>query len=372
MQPDIFWWIGFNAFVVLLLALDLGVFHRKAHEVKPKEAAIWSVVWVALSLLFNLFIYMEFGKKAGTEFLTGYLIEKSLSVDNLFVFVLIFTYFKVPARYQHRILFWGILGALVMRAGLIGIGSYLLTHFEWVIYIFGGFLVFTGIRMGLDKGHDVEVEHNPLLRLLRRKFPVTDTYHDQKFFVRQFGKVFITPMMVVLVLIESTDLLFALDSIPAIFAVTNDAFIVYTSNIFAILGLRALYFLLASVITKFSYLKYGLAVILVYIGVKMLLTFFHIEIDTAISLGVIASVLIVSAAASFLFPPKSPPDGPATIDEHEVQDLPTHIGPEEERQPLAAAQHAPDGAAADGHTGTAPVPGPEAERSETAAGSNAD
>lgn len=318
---DIFWWIGFNAFVVLLLALDLGVFHRKAHEVKPKEAAIWSVVWVALSLIFNLFIYLQFGQKAGTEFLTGYLIEKSLSVDNLFVFVLIFTYFKVPARYQHRILFWGILGALVMRATLIGVGSYLITNFEWVIYIFGGFLIFTGVRMALDQGHDVEVEHNPLLRLLRRKFPVTDTYHDQKFFVRQFGKVFITPMMVVLVLIESTDLLFALDSIPAIFAVTNDAFIVYTSNIFAILGLRALYFLLASVITKFAYLKYGLAIILVYIGVKMLLTFFHIEIDTVISLGVIAAVLSISAIASFLFPPKTQPEGPATIEEKSAEEL---------------------------------------------------
>lgn len=302
---NIWWWIGFNAFVLLLLALDLGVFHRKAHAVSTKEAAIWSAVWVALSLLFNLFLYLQWGAQFATEFLTGYLIEKSLSVDNLFVFVLIFSYFKVPPRYQHRILFWGILGALVMRASLIGIGAYLLANFHWVIYIFGGFLVFTGVKMALDKGHEIEPEHNPVLRILRKRFPVTETYHDQKFFVRQFGKTFITPMFIVLILIESTDLLFALDSIPAIFAVTKDTFIVYTSNIFAILGLRSLYFLLANVITKFYLLRYGLAFILVYIGVKMLLTFFSIEIDTVVSLTVIAAVLVGSSLLSILFPQKN-------------------------------------------------------------------
>ncbi len=304
MHHDIWWWIGFHILVIGLLALDLGVFHRDAHEVKPKEAAIWSVIWITLSLAFNLFIYLEWGAKAGTEFLTGYLIEKSLSVDNLFVFVLIFGYFKVPPRYQHRILFWGILGALFMRASLIGIGAFLLERFHWVIYIFGAFLVFTGIRMGLDKGHDVEVEHNPIIRLLRKRFPVTETYHDQKFVVKQFGKTFITPMLVVLVLIESTDLLFALDSIPAIFAITHDTYIVYTSNVFAILGLRALYFLLANVITKFYYLRFGLAFILVYIGVKMLLTFFDIHIDTVISLSIVGAVLVLSSLISILFPRK--------------------------------------------------------------------
>ena len=302
MHHGIGWWIGFHILVIGLLALDLGVFHRKAHEVKPKEAAIWSVVWITLSLLFNLFIYVEWGATAGTEFLTGYLIEKSLSVDNLFVFVLIFGYFKVPPRYQHRILFWGILGALFMRASLIGVGAFLLERFHWIIYVFGGFLVFTGIRMGMDKGHDLEVEHNPILRLLRKRFPVTENYHDQKFFIKKFGKTFITPMFVVLVLIESTDLLFALDSIPAIFAITEDTFIVYTSNVFAILGLRALYFLLANIITKLYYLRFGLAFILVYIGVKMLLTFFDVHIDTMISLGVVALVLLLSSVLSFLLP----------------------------------------------------------------------
>lgn len=301
---SIWWWIGFNAFVLLLLAFDLGVFHRKAHAVSTKEAAIWSVVWVTLSLLFNLFLYVEWGSQFAMEFLTGYLIEKSLSVDNLFIFVLIFGYFKVPPRYQHRILFWGILGALVMRATLIGVGAYLLANFHWVLYIFGAFLVFTGIRMGLEKEHAIEPEHNPVLRFLKKRFPVTDTYHDQHFFVKQFGKTFITPMLVVLILIESTDLLFALDSIPAIFAVTKDPFIVYTSNIFAILGLRSLYFLLANVITKFYLLRYGLALILVYIGVKMLVTFFGIEINTIISLIVVALVLILSSVLSIVFPQK--------------------------------------------------------------------
>ena len=301
----IWWWIGFTAFVLLLLALDLGVFHRKAHAVSPREAAVWSAIWVTLSLLFNLFVYTQWGTQAATEFLTGYLIEKSLSVDNLFVFVLIFGYFKVPPRYQHRILFWGIVGALVMRASLIGLGAYLLANFHWVIYLFGGFLVFTGIRMGMDSEHDLEIENNPILRFLRKRFPITETYHDQRFFVRQFGKTFITPMLIVLILIESTDLVFALDSIPAIFAVTNDTFIVYTSNIFAILGLRSLYFLLANVITKFYLLRYGLALILVYIGTKMLLTFFDIKIDTVVSLIVVAFVLIASSVLSILIPRKN-------------------------------------------------------------------
>ena len=304
MHHDPIWWVGFNLLVVGLLALDLGVFHRDAHEVKPKEAAIWSAVWVTLSLLFAGFVYLEFGYQSFEDFLTGYIIEKSLSVDNLFVFVLIFTYFKVPARFQHRILFWGILGALVMRASLIGLGAFLLERFHWIIYVFGAFLVITGLRMGFGADHDVDVEHNPLIRLVRKKFPVTPQYHGQKFFIRKDGQIWVTPMLIVLLLIESTDLVFALDSIPAIFAITDDTFIVYTSNIFAILGLRALYFLLADVVTRFYALRYGLALILVYIGVKMLITFFHIEIPTFISLIVVLSVLALSVGISLLFPKK--------------------------------------------------------------------
>lgn len=295
------WWIGFNALVILLLVVDLGVFHRHAHEVKPKEATIWSVVWISLALLFNLFVYFELGPAAATEFLTGYLIEKSLSVDNLFVFVLIFSYFKVPAQYQHRILFWGIIGALIMRASLILIGAYLLEQFSWIMYLFGAFLIYTGIRMALEKETTVEIEANPLIKLLRRWFPVTNTYHGQKFLIRDAGKIVMTPMMVVLVLIESTDLVFALDSIPAIFAVTKNPFIVYTSNIFAILGLRSLYFLLASVINKFHYLKYGLAIVLTFIGVKMMIANFY-HLDTMISLGVVVLVLAGSVIASLLWP----------------------------------------------------------------------
>jgi tellurite resistance protein TerC len=280
---DPIWWVGFNLLVVGLLALDLGVFHRDAHEVQPMEAAIWSAVWVTLSLLFAGFVYLEFGYQSFEDFLTGYIIEKSLSVDNLFVFVLIFTYFKVPARFQHRILFWGILGALVMRSSLILLGAFLLERFHWIIYVFGGFLVITGLRMGFGAGHDVDVEHNPLIRLVRKKFPVTSQYHGQKFFIKKDGQTWVTPMLIVLLLIESTDLIFALDSIPAIFAITDDTFIVYTSNVFAILGLRALYFLLADVVTRFYALRYGLALILVYI---------------------VLTVLALSIGVSLLFPKK--------------------------------------------------------------------
>lgn len=298
---SIWWWVGFNVFVLILLVLDLGVFHRQAHEVKPKEALTWSIVWITLALLFNVFVYFEFGQKAATEFLTGYLIEKSLSVDNLFVFVLIFSYFNVPARYQHRILFWGIVGALLMRASLILLGAFLLERFEWIIYIFGAFLIYTGIRMALEKESTVEIEANPLIKLLRRWFPVTNIYHGQKFILRDGGRIVVTPMLVVLVLIESTDLVFALDSIPAIFAVTKDSFIVYTSNIFAILGLRALYFLLADVVNKFHFLKYGLALVLTFIGVKMVIAHWY-HIDTIVSLGVVALVLTGSVVASLIWP----------------------------------------------------------------------
>ena len=301
-DSSVWWWVGFNALVLALLALDLLVFHKKAHVVRPKEAALWSVFWVALSLLFNVFVYYQFGADKGLEFLTGYLIEKSLSVDNLFVFVLIFSYFKVPAQYQHRVLFWGIIGALVMRAILIAVGSYLILKFEWTLYIFGAFLVFSGIKMAIERETTIEIEANPFIRLLKRWVPITNSYRGQTFLYKDAGRWVAPPLLVVLVMVESTDVIFALDSIPAIFAVTQDPFIVYTSNIFAILGLRALYFLLASVVDKFHFLKFGLAVVLSYIGVKMLVTAFDIHIDTLISLGVIAFVLSTSVILSLLFP----------------------------------------------------------------------
>ncbi len=300
MNPVVLKWVLFNAFVLAMLAVDLGVFHRKAHTVKIKEALIWSGVWIALSLAFNLFVYYWRGPVVALEFLTGYLIEKSLSVDNIFVFVLVFSFFRVPEEYQHRVLFWGILGALVMRGIFIAVGAALLARFHWVIYLFGGFLVFTGIRMALQKEHGVHPDRNPLVRFFRRHFPVTDDYHGQSFFVRQGTRLWATPLMVVLLVVEVTDLVFAVDSIPAIFAVTRDPFIVYTSNVFAILGLRALYFALAGVITKFHYLKLGLAVILVFVGVKMLLAGSPWEIPIAWSLAVIAFVLAAAVGASLL------------------------------------------------------------------------
>ena len=298
-------WVGFNTFVLAMLALDLGVFHRQAHVVSMKEAASWSALWVSLALVFNYGIYHFMGPQAGLEFLTGYLIEKALSVDNIFVFVLIFSYFNVPPRYQHRVLFWGILGALLMRGAMIAAGAALITEFHWIIYVFGAFLVFTGIRMATQTEHAIDAESNPVIRLVRRFVPVTNQYHGQSFFVRQEvgGRLrqVATPLFVVLVLIETTDLIFAVDSIPAIFAITQDPFIVYTSNVFAILGLRALYFLLAGVIHKFHYLKLGLSAVLVFVGVKMLLTDVY-KVPVGVSLGVIALVLATSVVASLLFP----------------------------------------------------------------------
>jgi tellurite resistance protein TerC len=322
-NPGIWWWVGFNVLVLGLLLLDLFVFHREAHEVKPKEAAAWSVFWVVLSLLFNAFVFWQFGHQAGVEFLTGYLIEKSLSVDNLFVFVMVFSYFRVPARYQHRVLFWGIIGALILRAILIGVGAYLIAQFEWMIYLFGAFLVYTGIRMSLEKETAIEVEANPLIKVLRKVLPITNRYHDQSFLVSEGGKWVATPLLVVLVMVESTDVIFALDSIPAIFAVTKNPFIVYTSNIFAILGLRALYFLLANVIDKFHLLKYGLSIVLTYIGMKMIVTAFDIHIDTLISLAIVGAVLTLSIVLSLLFPqkesePLAPPEDPGPVSDAPV------------------------------------------------------
>jgi tellurite resistance protein TerC len=301
----IWWWVGFNAFVLAMLAVDLGVFHRKAHEVSMREAASWSAVWIALSLTFNYGIYHFLGKQPALEFLTGYLIEKALSVDNIFVFVLVFSYFKVPARYQHRVLFWGILGALLMRGAMIAAGAVLIARFHWIIYVFGAFLVITGVRMAFHTEHDIEPDANPVIRLVRRLVPVADNYYGQGFFIRREtdGRkhLMATPLFVVLVLVETTDLIFALDSIPAVFAVTRDPFIVYTSNVFAILGLRALYFLLAGVIHRFHFLKLGLAIVLVFVGLKMLIADIY-KIPIGLSLGVIALVLIASVVASLMFP----------------------------------------------------------------------
>ena len=290
-------WIGFNAFILAMLALDLGVFHRKSHEVSVKEATTWSAVWITLAMIFNAGIWYFRGAEAGLQFLTGYLIEKSLSVDNIFVIALIFGFFAVPRLYQHRVLFWGILGALVMRAIFIVAGAALLDRFHWILYVFGAFLLFTGIRMALHRDEEIHPEHNPVLKLVRRLVPVTNDYHEGHFFVRHAGKLLATPLFLVLVLVETTDLIFAADSIPAIFAVTEDPFLVYTSNIFAILGLRSLYFVLAGVMDKFVYLKLGLSAILVFVGAKMLLTEVY-KVPATVSLVVVLALLAVAVAAS--------------------------------------------------------------------------
>ena len=302
---------AFNVGVLAVLAIDLGVFNKKAHAITVKEAAIWSTVWISLSMGFAGVVYWQMGGQAGLEFITGYLIEYSLSIDNIFVIVLIFSYFRIPDKYQHRVLFWGIIGALVMRGGMILAGAFLIERFHWIIYVFGAFLVFTGIRMATHDEADIEPESNPILRLVRRTLPVTHDYRGQAFFVKEAPvrgappTLMATPLFVVLVLVETTDLIFAVDSIPAIFAITQDPFLVYTSNVCAILGLRSLYFLLAGVIHKFHYLKLGLAVVLTFVGVKMLLGSVYV-IPTWVSLVVIAFVLATSVVASILRPQADP------------------------------------------------------------------
>lgn len=300
-------WVGFNVVVLAILALDLGVLHRKSVKVSLKEAASWSAVWVALSLCFAFAVYRTMGNQAGLEFLTGYLIEYALSVDNIFVFVLIFSYFGVPEKYQHRVLFWGIIGALVLRGVMIVVGSALVTRFSWILYIFGAFLVFTGLKMALQKETAAyNPERDPILRLARRLIPVIAEYRGDKFFVHEPDEKgnkrwAATPLFLALLIVETTDVIFATDSIPAIFAVTRDPFIVYTSNICAVLGLRALYFLLASVVDKFAYLKLGLSLVLIFIGAKMLLEHF-VQIPTVGSLGVVGAVLLASILASLRWP----------------------------------------------------------------------
>ncbi len=301
-------WIGFIAFVLAMLALDLGVFNRKAHEVRVREALVWTAVWISLALVFNLGVYFWFGSERALQFLTGYVIEKALSVDNIFVFIVVFSVFAVPAKLQHRVLLWGILGALIMRAIFIVLGAALLQRFHWVIYIFGTFLVFTGIRLLVQRASEVHPERNPLFRLFRRFVPSVDHYRGGHFTVIEAGKRYATPLLLVLVAIEATDIVFAVDSIPAIFAITTDPFIVFTSNIFAILGLRALYFALAGMMGKFHYLKVGLSLVLVFVGGKMLVAGVY-KIPILVSLGVIAALLGGAIVMSLLRPKK--PELPA-------------------------------------------------------------
>jgi tellurite resistance protein TerC len=294
-------WGGFIALILVLLALDLGVFHRKAHTVGLREAGIWSAVWIGLALLFNGWVFLAFGPQRGLEFTTGYLIEKALSVDNIFVFVMIFTYFATPSQYQHRVLFWGIVGALVLRAIFILAGGALLAKFHWMIYVFGGLLVVTGIKMLLQRNETMDPGKNPVVRIARKLLPVSTRYDGQRFFTVENGKRLATPLLLTLVAVEATDVIFAVDSIPAIFAITRDPFIVFTSNIFAILGLRSLYFLLAGIIEKFHYLKIGLSMVLVFVGMKMLLADVY-KVPIAASLLVVAGLIAGSIVLSLLRP----------------------------------------------------------------------
>ena len=294
-------WILFTVFIIAMLAIDLGVFNRKAHEVSVREALAWSGVWIGLALAFNAVVWYWKGQEVAIQFFTGYVVEKSLSVDNIFVFLQVFAYFSVPAIYQHKILFWGVLGAIIMRAIFIFAGVALITKFHWIIYVFGAFLVFTGIKMAASKNKELHPEKNPLIRLLKRFVPLSHEYEDGKFFVRKENMLLATPLMLVLIVIETTDVIFAVDSIPAILAITTDPFIVYSSNLFAIMGLRALFFAVAGVIKRFYYVHYGLAAILAFVGVKMLLSEFY-KMPSAAALAVIAAILAASIAASAVWP----------------------------------------------------------------------
>jgi tellurite resistance protein TerC len=307
-------WFGFIAFVLAMLALDLGVFHKKDHEISVKEALVWTGVWISLALLFNVGIYYWFGVERALEFLSGYVIEKALSVDNIFVFIVVFSVFAVPAKLQHRVLLWGILSALVLRAVFVVLGAALLTRFHWLGYVFGAFLVFTGIKLLVQREGDVDPRKNPLFKLFRRVMPSVDEFHEGRFTIVQAGKRYATPLLLVLIAIETTDIVFAMDSIPAIFAVTRDPFIVFTSNIFAILGLRALYFALAGMMDKFHYLKIGLSLVLMFVGAKMLLAGLY-KIPIWASLAIIAALLAGSVIASLLRrPPNDPPkSGPKMV-----------------------------------------------------------
>ena len=305
MNESLWLWVGFNVFILVMLVLDLGVFHRKSHVVSLKESLAWTAVWVVLALAFNAGVWHYAGSQKALEFFTGYLIEKSLSVDNVFVFALLFSYFAVPPVYQHKVLFWGILGALIMRAIMIAAGAALIAKFAWIIYVFGAFLILTGIKMIVKREEEIHPERNPMVKWFKKLVPVTPEYRGDRFFVRENGLRMATPLFVVLLLVEFTDLIFAVDSIPAIFAVTKDPFIVYTSNVFAILGLRSLYFALAGVMDKFHYLKIGLGVVLSFVGVKMILGHTAWKIDTLVSLGVIVVILATSMVWSLFRPRKT-------------------------------------------------------------------
>jgi len=307
-------WGIFFALIFGMLALDLGVLNRHEHRVGVREALFWSVVWTLVALLFNGWIYYRFGSRTGFEFLTGYVIERSLSFDNIFVFVVIFNYFAVPAEQQHRVLFWGILGALVSRGLFIGLGTALLSRFAWLILIFGGFLVYTGIKILLEKETEVHPERNPVLKLFQRFVPLTNRYHGKRFFIRE-DRLKATPLMLVLVVVEATDVVFAVDSIPAVFGVTTNGFIVFTSNIFAILGLRALYFLLAGLMHKFRFLSYGLGLVLIFVGVKMLIHNW-VDIPIELSLAIVLGILALAIAVSLLVP--APPEETALPDPLEI------------------------------------------------------
>ncbi|MBS1849570.1 MAG: TerC family protein [Acidobacteria bacterium] len=298
----ILFWVCFNLFVIAMLALDLGVLNRRPHTVKFREAAVWSLVWIALAAAFAVVVYFWHGRGATLEFVTGYVIELSLSVDNLFVFLLIFRYFKVPSIHQHKVLFWGIVGALVMRALFILAGVGLIRKFHWIVYVFGALLVYSGAKLFRQENAEVNPEKNPILRLFRKFVPVTHEYHGDRFFIRKPG-LYATPLFIVLLVVETTDLLFAVDSIPAILSITLDAFIVYTSNVFAILGLRSMYFALAGMMDLFHYLHYGLSIVLMFVGVKMLISHYY-DMPTALALGVVAGVLTISVLASVLHPKK--------------------------------------------------------------------
>lgn len=299
MSNQILPWIIFNIFVLGMLILDLWIFHHKAHVIKIKESLVWTAVWIILALFFNLGIYFWCGQEKAIEFLTGYLIEKSLSIDNIFIFLLIFSYFRVPSLYQHKILFWGIFSALIMRTIFIALGITLIQKFYWISYIFGGFLVFTGIKMALQKDKDIHPERNLIIGLFRRFMPITESYEEGKFFIKKEGRYFATLLFIVLLTIEITNIIFAIDSIPAIIAITSDFFIIYTSNVFAMLGLRALYFTVAETIQlfHFHYLRYGFSAIFVFVGIKMLLADYY-KIPIGIVLCVIASILLVSMIVS--------------------------------------------------------------------------
>jgi tellurite resistance protein TerC len=296
----ILFWVLFNFFVVVMLVLDLGVFNRRAHTIKFREALGWSAMWIALALGFGVLVYFWHGRTASLEFATGYLIELSLSVDNLFVFLVIFRYFRVPDKLQHRVLFWGILGALITRGFFIIAGVGLIRRFHWIIYVFGALLVYSGIKLIRQGDEEIHPERNPLLRLFRRWIPVTEDYVGEKFWVRRPG-LYATPLVIVLLVVETTDILFAVDSIPAVLAITLNAFIVYTSNVFAIMGLRSMYFAVAGMMDLFEYLHYGLSAVLILIGAKMLTSHYY-TVPTHVALAVVAGVLLVSVVASLVFP----------------------------------------------------------------------